>query len=563
MAMSSGTKSARSKIDSSVQRIVSLVLNGRNLAALPISYDSTLEELRVQLKQRSISIEPDDQFLYKGFRIALVDEQKFHIYEIVDDDIIAMQSHSKSLASQSPNRDVSSYFLELKALTTASNTISHNQHMMHSTSYQLDRNKWKLVYELTSLLRGRCFLTHGPQIGDYPVIRLKPNWRPNSFLFDDARLQVEMSHQQTNNEYVNGRLYNMNAVVNLPFVNITLGSSHNKKQSVTTGVENMSTFFHYKLPRVVHIFDETMIEAEPMFVDEIDKILHDTSEAKNKYYQLCQIFNKYGHGFAAKVVLGGYQVRVQQKQINEISSDVQSDQDLKLSIKGNSNGIGAGVDLEHNRKQTRKRQEMNSNMFIDRSTTGGDSLKSDSNEWSEALKDPSTWRIIEYQRIEPLYKLLDSDRQQKIQMLLSVNQSQEQERTFRCRFVPDELKLYFEEGIYEYDVRIENKKSNRRALSSQTNEVFLFFYAPSYDQWFWKRKEQENIQWAFVKYTLIDELKIKPIQGILQTLQQTNPIPDNYIIQISYDFESIYVPDGTLGKLCKAVNHLFKTHRFP
>ena len=153
------------------------------------------------------------------------------------------------------------------------------------------------MYEHTSLLRGRCFLATGPQVGDHPAIRLKPNWRPNSFPFDDARLHVEMSHHQMNDEYLNGKLYNMNAIVNLPFVNVILGGSHARNSSMETNIDRMSTFCYYKLPRVGHIFDETMIEAEQTFIDEIDRVLGE-SHNENKHQKLCRVFNKYGHGYA-------------------------------------------------------------------------------------------------------------------------------------------------------------------------------------------------------------------------------------------------------------------------
>ncbi len=252
------------------------------------------------------------------------------------------------------------------------------------------------MYDHTSLLRGRCFFDNGPQIGDYPVIRLKPNWRPNSFLFDDARVHVEMSHQQTNNEFLNDKLYNINMIVNLPFVNIVLGGNHNRNQSMITNAEKTSTFFYYKLPRVVHIFDEMMIEAEPMFIHEIDKVL-DGSKSENQYDELCRVFNKYGHGYAAKVVLGGYQVRVQHKQMDETYDKDELDRQIKTKFNVNSNEVGVGFDLERKNKQTKTTQEINNNLFIDCSMTGGDVLKSDVSEWREALKDPNTWRIIEYQ----------------------------------------------------------------------------------------------------------------------------------------------------------------------
>jgi hypothetical protein len=72
------------------------------------------------------------------------------------------------------------------------------------------------------------------------------------------------------------------------------------------------------------------------------------------------------------------------------------------------------------------------------------------------LSDPLTWRIIEYQCIEPVYKLLDSERQRKIQIILDEHEQLEQQRTSRCRKVPEKLIFYPEEGLYKFEMQLEN-----------------------------------------------------------------------------------------------------------
>ncbi|CAF1126167.1 unnamed protein product [Rotaria sp. Silwood1] len=132
-----------------------------------------------------------------------------------------------------------------------------------------------------------------------------------------------------------------------------------------------------------------MIEADPTFIDEIDQVLYG-SQSKNKYDQLYCILNKYIHGYAAKVVLGSYQVRVQHKQMGEIYDTDGLDQQIRTNIKANYNEVGASVGLERNKKKARARRKINNNTLIDRSTTGGDALTNDLNEWLEALKNTNT-----------------------------------------------------------------------------------------------------------------------------------------------------------------------------
>ncbi len=63
------------------------------------------------------------------------------------------------------------------------------------------------------------------------------------------------------------------------------------------------------------------------------------------------------------------------------------------------------------------------------------------------------------------------------------------------------------------------------------NEAVLFFYSRLYDQWFWKPEGEENRPWKFLKYTVINELKMKSVHDIMHVLQQTNPIPTQDIIE--------------------------------
>jgi hypothetical protein len=286
-------------------------------------------------------------------------------------------------------------------------------------------------------------------------LRLRPNWRPNSILFDDAKIHVEMSHHQNSSEYLNDKKYDMNAIGNLPFVNFALGFRHNRQQLTLMNTETMSIFFYYKLPRVIHVFNPDMIEAEPRFINKIDKILEQTVDDK-KYKQLCDLFNEYGHGYATKVVLGGYQIRVQREQSDEIYDEEEREERVNGNFELACNEVGLGLDLDWSRIRTSIGQKLTKSLTRDSSVIDGNSLENDINEWCKTLSDPTTWRIIEYQCIEPVYKLPDSERQRKIQIILDEHEQLEQQRTSRCRKVPDKLIFYPEEGLYKFEMQLEN-----------------------------------------------------------------------------------------------------------
>lgn len=315
-------------------------------------------QLRTQLEQHLVRIEDEDHFLMQRFPIPLNDEASFRIHQVVENNMVAMKSHSRVLSA---------------CLPSPGNHPSPNW-----THDGPDPEQWRAIYRNTGLLRGQCFLPHGPRTGSDSLLRLKPNWRPNNILSDDAKIHVEMSHHQDSSEYLNDKMYDMNAIGNLPFVNFALGFRHDRQQLTVMNTETMSIFFYYKLPCVVHVFNPDMIEAEPRFINEIDKILEQTVDDK-KYKQLCCLFDKYGHGYATKVVLGGYQIRVQREQSDETYDEDEREERVNGNFELACNEVGLGLGLDWSRIRTSIGQQLMNSLTRDSSVIGGNSLESDIN----------------------------------------------------------------------------------------------------------------------------------------------------------------------------------------
>jgi hypothetical protein len=197
---------------------------------------------------------------------------------------------------------------------------------------------------------------------------------------------------------------------------------------------------------------------------------------------------------------------------------------------------------------------------------GCDELKVDMNEWCEALKDFTTWRIIEYQQVEPLYKLLDSERQQKVQAIINEYQ-QEQERqsqlAIRCRTIPSELKFQENEGVFRLQIihKHHHKLIGRLPLS-KTTTILLFFYSPSHDKWYFKRRGKKERIWMPLKCVNMHNEKLKFALNTIQTLLQTNPIPNNEIMKICQFYDDIYT-NSALIKVAETIYDLApKKHNY-
>jgi hypothetical protein len=405
---------------STSEKMVSIFINGRKAFAFYIDCDLTLDKLRIEIEKRNTGIKEDYQFLNtKGFPIMQCDEKDFRIHAIVnnqDGDIIEIQCGTKLSTMSLFQRESPTSSYELM-VTTTSSSFSLDHQSKVSNSHRPDRAQWERLYFENNLLRGRCFSPDGPTVADNPVIKLKSNWQPNSYPCDNSTVQVETFNQQMTDESSTYKMYRLETIVKLPFVHSTLGNDSGKYWSSKTNTELKSTVFRYVIPRYVHLFDLTMIELEQNFLDEIDSILNGSSN-ENKYEKLTNLFDRYGHGYAVKVVLGGEKTVIERQHIGELYGQNERQQQFKVNSEMTYNGFGLGVDLERDTTRTNIQQILNSSSYANQSTMGGDALKVDINEWCEALKDFTTWRIIEYQQVEPLYKLLDSERQQKVQAII-------------------------------------------------------------------------------------------------------------------------------------------------
>ncbi|CAF0897126.1 unnamed protein product [Adineta steineri] len=504
------------------ERMVSISLNGIKLLALVIDYSLTLNKLRSEIEKRNSQIKIDDIFLnIHGFPIASCDEGKIRISKVVDidnDDIIIMHSRRKPL----------------------SETLT----------------QWERIYRNTNLLRGRRFLSEGPEVADYPVIILKSNWEPNSQSCQNTTIQHEISYQQVNDKSAAYKMYKLETINTLPFVHLTFGNSSSTYKSSTINTENSLKTSHYKIPRAIHTFDPTMIELDAKFIDEIDSILNKSS-TENKYKKLTEVFDKYGHAYAVKVVLGGEKISFTQHHIDESDNERQHQHQVQANFEASCDDFELGANFERNKTQKHMHKTVTNNSSVKHSIMGGDGLIRDINEWSESLRNFENWRIIKYEQIEPLYTLLDHERQRKIKLVIDeyqMEQERQRQPSVRCRTVPAELSFNENDGTFTLEVPHEHHHRIVFRTSRSERTAILFFYSPSGDEWYLKYKKQKHNIWISLKRVPVDMDIPKFAVNIIQTLLTTNPIPNDVILGACQFYDSIYI--NTLTKFGEAISDL-------
>jgi hypothetical protein len=129
--------------------------------------------------------------------------------------------------------------------------------------------------------------------------------------------------------------------------------------------------------------------------------------------------------------------------------------------------------------QASYRQITNKNVHLNVLTTAGSPFTSNRKEW---LRNPDTWRIIEYECIEPVYKLLDKESQQRIEAI--IKKHYQQQLSARSRFVPDAAKFYPDDGVYKLQLDLKHRREAFGSIFSLSKHSVRFFFAPSRDHWF-------------------------------------------------------------------------------
>lgn len=168
----------------------------------------------------------------------------------------------------------------------------------------------------------------------------------------------------------------------------------------------------------------TCIGPTKSYIKDIEDAVKDTLTTNEKIQNLRKVSEKYGHFYAHHLFIGG-----------AIIEDIESteylitDENSKSRSTGAQVGIGtsllnnnlhAQVGADIARENVNKKKFSNSNRKQEVRIIGGnddlydDQDPSNLNPWRESLKKPNTWKVIGYDRIYPLFELLDEKLQEKV-----------------------------------------------------------------------------------------------------------------------------------------------------
>ncbi|RIB24333.1 hypothetical protein C2G38_2168897 [Gigaspora rosea] len=198
------------------------------------------------------------------------------------------------------------------------------------------------------------------------------------------------------------------------WVSASIGLSHENSDQIT---EQHTTYTRHSHERIIKatinltILDKNIIVKEN-FINEVKKIVNDTTQDNDKISKLCEISEKYGHFYARRLILGGAIIR--NEEYTETSAD-----DSKTKTTNAQVGVGIRGIFKSEVNAVRENKDMNSqsnsNTYNEETVIGGANYsQDDKSPWRQSLNDATNWRIIGYEGVYSLFELLEKELQKKV-----------------------------------------------------------------------------------------------------------------------------------------------------
>lgn len=186
-----------------------------------------------------------------------------------------------------------------------------------------------------------------------------------------------------------------------PWLSVFLGISHEESKRKLESCKKSTIYSITKAKRASIVLSKESIRLKPTFIGEIENILNnDETNNIDKINGLREITKKYGNFYASDIVFGGATVKIQ---INTTSSSEITD------AKTNNSTITIGSIVQNGfTLKTKKKTKVSGNNKYSVVQSIGDELS----------KNYDDWGIVEYDRIKPIFDLLDDELQRKIREIL-------------------------------------------------------------------------------------------------------------------------------------------------
>lgn len=277
----------------------------------------------------------------------------------------------------------------------------------------------KELININKLTRGFTVNENGDFLSsNYNAFELINKIPPFS-ICDSSSVEVYISYDKRVSTLVKNGAWGVSGGVGCPFFSVSSSFKNENKHATTNSNTEIYINGFITYPRVTLNFEdieETLIRPSPIFVEAVDKALNHPQSSPSR---LIEVFKHYGNFYSTQVTLGGQYKSSDKKTINNKAAEDEVKRTYKkslMSYKLLNKPIGEGDAALVNANQNSD-QSVNFKQEIIHDIHGGNTLTNDVGAWTASLCDHSSWRVI-HREIKPIYHLLDTKRQKKINQLI-------------------------------------------------------------------------------------------------------------------------------------------------
>ncbi|CAG8757980.1 21545_t:CDS:2, partial [Dentiscutata erythropus] len=275
------------------------------------------------------------------------------------------------------------------------------------------------------------------------------------------------------------------------------------------------------------------IVAKDDFINDVKKALNETIQ--DNLGELRKVFEKYGHFYARRLILGGIIMRSEKYIKNSGETSKINNINMQAGVEDSKNSGETSNDNDKDTQVNFVRNNESINSFCDsiknnsESHLGGRNFQSNNkNPWRESLEDETTWEIVGYDKIFSLFELLDESLQKKVLGVLGhrILKAKIDERSFDIEEYKTNKKPYC-----ALEKNYMNEDKNRPVFvvhhiqeEQEENSVFKFFKPKK------AKKVKIKLCWIIVGPPTSFDFSIQYPLVLTSEKQSVLVDKDNYII---------------------------------
>lgn len=217
------------------------------------------------------------------------------------------------------------------------------------------------------------------------------------FSFSTYRRELHQGIQITSNK--------ASASAISPFVSASVNYESSQLESEREDTESLYLYAACKVPKISFKLDQDAISLSKEFQEQVSRAVK-----SNDYWSLCNRLGKFGYFFPLDITLGGSLSTTDVKDKSSVTNEREEEQSLSVALATSISAYSANAGYANASSHQETTQQVNQQRNVTVIATGGDpATTANQSDFVSSLGHPSTWRIIEFNKVVPVIQLLSPE----------------------------------------------------------------------------------------------------------------------------------------------------------